>query len=182
MATRNRNRTQRKNKNRSRKHRGGDGNNSCSIATKAANAATGVKKMKLMIEAKQACAGGAATVAPNRRWSSGLTMRSRRNKRQGGGDNSCSIATKAANAATGVKKMKLMIEAKQACGGGAKTVAPNKRWYNARAREGEQGAWTGSMSPTGSTVVPVKSCGNAGQNPDGTCKVASQAQSYNYVA
>jgi hypothetical protein len=109
-------------------------------------------------------------------------MRSRRNRRHRGGDNSCSIATAAANAATGVKKMKLMIEAKQACGGGAKTVAPNKRWYNARAREGEQGSWNGSMSPTGSKVIPVKSCGNAGQNPDGTCKVSSQAQAYNYVA
>jgi hypothetical protein len=61
------------------------------------------------------------------------------------------------------------------------TVTPNKGWYNARAREGEQGAWTGSMSPTGTTVIPVKNCGNAGQNPNGTCRINSQATPYNYV-
>jgi len=185
MATRNRNRTQRKNKNRSRKHRGGDGNNSCSLAKAAANGATGVRKMKLMIEAKQACAGGAATVAPNKRWSSGLTMRSRRNrrnKRQGGGDNSCNIAKAAANAASGVKKMKLMIEAKQACAGGAKTVAPTRAYFNNRTRQGSQGAWSGSMSPTGKTVIPAKSCGNAGENPDGTCVNSSKAVNFPYVA
>ena len=78
MATRNRNRNERKN--RSRRHRGGDAN-SCSLAKAAANGATGVKKMKLMIEAKQACGGGAATVAPNQKWSS-MLAKSRRNRRR----------------------------------------------------------------------------------------------------
>jgi hypothetical protein len=225
MATRNRNRTQRKNKNRSRRnknHRGGgnnyvnEGNNTerilaenpndtpeCAAAKTAARAKSGVMRKVGSIKVKQVCSGGAKTVAPNKRWSSGMSMRSRRNRKQGGGANNnvnegnnterilaenpndtpeCAAAKTAARAKSGVMRKVGSIKVKQVCSGGAKTVAPNKRWYNARAREGEQGVWRGSMSPTGSPVVPVKSCGNAGANPDGTCKVASQAQAYNYVA
>jgi hypothetical protein len=107
--------------------------------------------------------------------------RSRRNRKHRGGDNSCNIAKAAANGATGVKKMKLMIEAKQACGGGAKTVAPTRGYFNNRTRQGMQGVWTGAASPTGNTVVPVASCGEAGKNPDGSCKIGSQATTYKYV-
>lgn len=193
MATRNRNRTQRKNKNknRSRRNKQGGGGMSCSDAQAIMNGTKPGSKLFAGVKIRSECKKGnngrvlggentSGTVAPNQKWT--MATRSRRNRKHRGGDNSCNIAKAAANAASGVKKMKLMIEAKQACSGGAKTVAPNKRWYNARAREGEQGVWNGSMSPTGSKVVPVKSCGTSGQNPDGTCKVGSEATSYNYVA
>jgi len=81
-----------------------------------------------------------------------------------------------------VKKMAAKVQLKSCATGSTNAVAPNKRWYNARAREGEQGAWRGKNSPTGMNVVPVKSCGPAGLGPDGTCAIPSQAKHFNYVA
>ena len=66
----------------------------------------------------------------------------------------------------------------------SKTVAPNKRWYNYRAREGEQGKWTGknSIFKNGNTL-PVKSCASTTLNNHGRkiCANNTTAKNYNYV-
>jgi hypothetical protein len=65
-----------------------------------------------------------------------------------------------------------------------KAVAPNKGWYNYRAREGEQGKWTGknSIFKNGNTL-PVKSCATTTLNNHGRkiCANNTTAKNYNYV-
>jgi hypothetical protein len=95
------------------------------------------------IKVKQVCAGGAKTVAP-------MSMRSRRNRRQGGGVNyvnegnntdrilansdndtpECRALKTSTRAKGGVMRKVGAIKVKQVCGAGAKTVAPTKKWFN----------------------------------------------------
>jgi len=116
------------------------------------------------------------------------TQRKNKNKnrsrkhRGGAASISCNNAQRIINDPSSgmVKKMAARVQLKS-CATGSQSVTPNKSWYNARAREGEQGVWDEKVSPTGTRVVPVKSCGNAGIGANGTCANSSQAKSYNYV-
>ena len=115
--------------------------------------------------------------------------RSRRNK-QGGGAMTCSDAKAIMNGTMKGSKLFAGVKIRSECTKNAsgrvtgnlntsKSVAPNKRWYNERARKGEQGVWDEKVSPTGTRVVPVKSCGTAGMGENGTCANNSQAEYYN---